>query len=82
MAAFHDKIKYWWTINEPAVVPNEAYLFGNIWPYEENTKNSVQMNLSSCSCNFFISRAPCKNGLSGKSRNNLKSVTILSKKYE
>lgn len=42
MAAFHDKIKYWWTINEPAVVPNEAYLFGNIWPYEENTKNQYK----------------------------------------
>ena len=66
MAAFHDKIKYWWTINEPAVVPNEAYLFGNIWPYEENTKKSVQMNYHRVLATSLLVEHHAKMGYQGK----------------
>lgn len=41
---YHEKVKYWWTINEPTVVPECGYLYGEIWPYLENCRMFVQMN--------------------------------------
>lgn len=41
---FHEKVKYWWTINEPNVVPKCSFLVGENWPYLEDTKMAVQMN--------------------------------------
>lgn len=42
--AFHDKVKYWWTINEPNAVPKECFCYGNLWPHVEDTKMTAQMN--------------------------------------
>lgn len=41
---FHHKVKYWWTINEPVVVPECGYLTGEIWPYLEDCHSFVKMN--------------------------------------
>lgn len=38
------KVRYWWSINEPVVVPECGYLYGEIWPYLEDCAMFVQMN--------------------------------------
>lgn len=41
---FGHKVKYWWSINEPGVVPNCGYMYGEMWPYIEDAKVAVKMN--------------------------------------
>lgn len=42
--AFQDKVKIWWTINEPIVVPELGYMTGEMYPYIEDAKMATQMN--------------------------------------
>lgn len=41
---FHEKVKVWWTINEPIVVPSLGYMTGEMYPYIEDAKMATQMN--------------------------------------
>ena len=41
---YSSKVKYWWTINEPAVVSGCGYMYGEMWPYLEDAKLATQMN--------------------------------------
>lgn len=44
MLEYSSKVKYWWSINEPAVVSGCGYMYGEMWPYLENAKLATQMN--------------------------------------
>ena len=43
---YGDRVKHWFTFNEPIVIQTRCYLDAIRWPHEQNTKKWMSMELS------------------------------------
>ncbi|MFV0382131.1 MAG: glycoside hydrolase family 1 protein [Breznakia sp.] len=66
MDCFHDKVKHWMCINEPAAIPSESFMYGNLWPYIEDAKMSIQMNYNRVLATSLLVKYFKEKGYQGK----------------
>jgi beta-glucosidase/6-phospho-beta-glucosidase/beta-galactosidase len=50
-ARYRGKVKYWWTFNEPIVIPQLCFMDGFWFPYVNNTKLAMQWIYGKVLCN-------------------------------